>query len=242
MTTEARPRFPLALTIATLIALAILIALGAWQLQRLTWKTSLLAKVEALQAAAPVPIAPVLAALSGGSDSDYVRVTANCPALANAPYLELYGIRDGVAGVRLISACRLTTGPYGSILVDRGFIPDTETGRPPVSDEKAASVLVTGVLRAGDRASFVTPPNDLAANHWYSRDIAAMGRGLKAERPAPTFLMAETPTNPDFPALLPSPLPAEISNRHLEYALTWFGLAAALAGVYVAVLWRRRKS
>jgi surfeit locus 1 family protein len=69
-----------------------------------------------------------------------------------------------------------------------------------------------------------------------------MAKALKAERPAPTFLMAETATNPEFPALLPSPLPAEISNRHLEYALTWFGLAASLAGVYVAVLWRRRKS
>lgn len=242
MTTEGRSRFPVAMTIATLIALAILIALGSWQVQRLGWKTALLAKVAALQAAASVPIGPVLTSLAAGSDGDFVRVTASCPALAKAPYLELYGIREGVAGVRLISACRLDSGPFGSILVDRGFIPDTETGRPAVSGEKAAPVQVTGVLRAGDRASFVTPPNDLAANHWYSRDIAAMAKALKAERPAPTFLMAETPTNPDFPALVPSPLPAEISNRHLEYALTWFGLAAALAGVYVAVLWRRRKS
>jgi surfeit locus 1 family protein len=242
MTTEARARFPLAMTIAALVSLAILLALGAWQLQRLGWKTALLAKVEALQAAAPVPIVPVLEALSGGSDGDYVRVTADCPALAQAPYLELYGIREGVAGVRLISACKLATGPYGSILVDRGFIPDTVSARPAVLAGQATPLQVTGVLRAGDRASFVTPPNDLAANHWYSRDIAAMAKALKAERPAPTFLMAETPTNPEFPALLPSPLPAEISNRHLEYALTWFGLAASLAGVYVAVLWRRRKS
>lgn len=242
MMTEARPRFPLAMTLATLVALAILIGLGAWQVQRLSWKTALLAKVAALQAAPPVPIGPVLAALAQGRDGDFTRVAATCPALAKAPYLELYGIRDGEAGVRLISACRLTEGPYGSVLVDRGFIPDTVTARPAISPDQATPVQVTGVLRAGDRASFVTPPNDLAANHWYSRDIPAMAGALKADRPAPTFLMAETPTNPDFPALVPSPLPVEISNRHLEYALTWFGLAASLAGVYVAVLWRRRKS
>lgn len=242
MTTEARARFPLALTVATLVSLAILVTLGSWQLQRLGWKTALLAKVAALQAAAPVPVGPVLKTVSNGTDGDFIRVTATCPALAKAPYLELYGIRDGVAGVRLISACKLADGPYGSLLVDRGFIPDTVATRPAVSPERAAPIQVTGVLRAGDRASFVTPPNDLAANHWYSRDIAAMAKALKAERPAPTFLMAETATNPDFPALVPSPLPVEISNRHLEYALTWFGLAASLAGVYVAVLWRRRKS
>ena len=58
-------------------------------------------------------------------------------------------------------------------------------------------------------------------------------------RPAPVFLMAETSTNPGWQALVPAPLPAEITNRHLEYALTWFGLAAALAGVYAALLFKR---
>jgi surfeit locus 1 family protein len=53
------------------------------------------------------------------------------------------------------------------------------------------------------------------------------------------FLLAETPTNPDFPALEPTPLPGEIANRHLEYALTWFGLAGALIAVYAAVIRRR---
>ena len=64
--------------------------------------------------------------------------------------------------------------------------------------------------------------------------IAALAAGL--------ILMAETSTNPDWKALDPQPLPAEIPNRHLEYALTWFGLAAALACVYAATLWKRWKS
>ena len=50
--------------------------------------------------------------------------------------------------------------------------------------------------------------------------------------------MAETPTNPEWAALVPAPIPAEIANRHLEYALTWYGLAAALLGVYAAMLLR----
>jgi len=89
-----------------------------------------------------------------------------------------------------------------------------------------------------DRASFVTPKNDLAGNHWYSRDVAAMAKALGATRPGPLILMAETSSNPEWPALKALPLPAEIPNRHLEYALTWFGLAAALACVYAASLWK----
>jgi surfeit locus 1 family protein len=63
-----------------------------------------------------------------------------------------------------------------------------------------------------------------------------MAQALKADNPAPYFLMAETSTNPDFPALKPAPAPADIPNNHLSYAITWFGLAGALVGVYAALL------
>jgi surfeit locus 1 family protein len=98
------------------------------------------------------------------------------------------------------------------------------------------------VLRVPDKATFVTPKNQVAANRWFSRDVPAMAAALKASGPAPVFLMAETSSNPEWKALVPAPLPAEIPNRHLEYAVTWFGLAAALAAVYAAMLWRRLRS
>ena len=67
-----------------------------------------------------------------------------------------------------------------------------------------------------------------------------MSAALGAARPAPVFLAAETSTNPDWQALSPVPVPADIPNNHFTYALTWFGLAAGLAGVYLAMLFRRR--
>ena len=36
--------------------------------------------------------------------------------------MRLYALRDGAIGYRLIAACPLTGAPYGSILVDRGFV------------------------------------------------------------------------------------------------------------------------
>jgi surfeit locus 1 family protein len=233
----ARGRFPVGLTLATAIALAILIGLGVWQLQRLKWKEGLLAHIAALQSAKAAPAGAVLDDLARGRDVDFTRVTATCPGLASAPFLELYAVREGGAGVRLISACEVPSFRYRTILVDRGFVPDTASDRPKVDPADRRPVTVTGVLRKPDRPSFISPKN--RPGHWFTRDIPAMAAALGAPAPAPVFLFAETPTNPALKALTPAPLPAEIPNRHLEYAITWFGLAAALLGVYAASLFRR---
>lgn len=238
MTTDlpkTRRGFPVGLTVVTVICLAILMALGTWQLQRMAWKRELLAHIAALQSAPARPIGQVLTADAG---LDFVRVTVDCPGLATAPFASLYSLVDGQAGVRLISACPLASGPYGSVLVDRGFIADTVADRPVVKAD-TAPITVTGVLRQPDKATFVTPvPQN---GQWYARDVPAMAKALGADRPAPVMLFAETSTNSAFTALRPIAVPAEIPNRHLEYALTWFGLAAALLGVYVALILRGRR-
>ena len=242
MTADPKPRFPIGLTIAALAGLSILVGLGVWQVQRLAWKTDLLARVAALQSAPAQPLDPVLIGLARGQDVGFTRVIVICPGLAKAPFLELYSVRDGQAGVRLISTCPVAAGGYGSILIDRGFVTDSTSSRPAVDPQDKTPLTLTGVLRVPDRATFVTPRNEISANHWYSRDVRAMAARLGGPAPAPLFLMAETATNPEWAALVPAPLPPDIPNRHLEYALTWFGLAAALAGVYAAMLWRRRKA
>ena len=181
---------------------------------------------------------PINAVLVPGAQIDFARVTVACPGLASAPFLSLYAVVEGQAGVRVISACNLTASAYGTVLVDRGFIPDSQTSRPPVANSRQMT-LVTGILRQPDKANMVTPPPQ--NGQWYARDVPGMAKALNAANPAPVFLYAETKTNPDLAALRPLAVPPEISNRHLEYALTWFGLAAALASVYVGMLIRRRR-
>ena len=233
-------RFSVGLTIATVIAMAILVGLGVWQLQRLTWKQGLLAHVAALQSAKARDIGAVLDSLSDANDADFTRVSVTCPGLASAPFVELYGIRDGQAGVRLISACPVASARYRTVLVDRGFVADSISARPPVDAASTAPIDLVGVLRVPEHGNFVTPKN--LPGRWYTRDAAAMARHLSASAPAPLFLMAETPTNPEWKTLVPAPLPMDIPNNHFDYALTWFGLAASLACVYAADLIRRRKS
>jgi surfeit locus 1 family protein len=231
-------KFPYASTITVLICIAIMIGLGVWQIERLHWKEGILAHVAALKNAPPVAAAPALAL---NSDVDFRRVELDCPGLASAPFVELFGVREGDPGARLISACAIDAGPYRTVLVDRGFIVGTNAGRPSVDAANKAPVHVVGVLRIPEHGNWASPANDSAKRNFYIRDAAVMAKVLGAPAPAPVFLLAETATNPDFPALVPAPLPEEIPNNHLQYVLTWFGLAAALAGVYAAALWRRLK-
>ena len=228
-------RFAVTPALATVLGMAILIGLGVWQVQRLHWKEGLLARIAALQSAPPEPLEVVLRRAADGLDIDYVRVRQACPDIETAPYLRLYSVKDGYAGYRIIAACRLAGGAYGAILVDRGFIAQ---GLTPTRGQ-ALSAPIVGILRRGDARNFVTPQNDPAQNLWYGRDIAAMAQALGVAKPAPTYLMLEQPAPPAGGPVI-APLPSDIPNNHLQYAITWFGLAVALAGVYAASLWRKR--
>ena len=115
---------------------------------------------------------------------------------------------------------------------------ETISARPP-SDGGNMPVAVRGVLRRGEAANAFTPPAE--DRRVYVRDLSAMAERLGGGR-TDLMLVAETSSNPEWRALAPSALPAGLTNNHLGYALTWFGLALALVGVYGAVVYRRIKA
>jgi len=221
-----------------LLALVILVGLGVWQLQRLKWKEGILARIAALQSA---PARPLEGLLAAGGDLDFVRATVACPDLERRPMLRMYAVRDGQPGYRLIAACPITAKGFSSILVDRGFTPFEQSAAAMQPGRATLPGPVIGVLRKGDKATFVTPPNQPTQNLWYSRDMPAMAQALNATAVAPVFLMLEQPAPPPG-GPVPAPVPVDIPNRHMEYAATWFGLAGALVGVYVAMLLRKRQT
>lgn len=233
MTASERPRFPWALTVASAAALAVLISLGVWQVQRLAWKQGLIAAADAASAR---PAAPLAAVLAEGGDPEFRKVVVDCPGLAAAPWVELRTIEGGEPGLRLVSACRAAGRTW---LVDRGFVLETISSRPPVAASEAPT-RITAEIRTAPPPGAMTPPAE--GRMFYGRDNAAMARVLGVEGPVEArTLYALTSSNPGWLALKPSAPPAAFSNNHLGYALTWFGLAGALAAVYVALLRRRRK-
>lgn len=223
-------RFPFGLTIATLIAFAILIGLGVWQIKRLAWKQDLLARIEVLKTAPAIPLGPALATAAKGGDVAWTRVETDCnPAPPNhlGPVPLVYGVRGGDIVWRAQAVCEVTGGPNDTILVDLGVV-DALTGQPTPADlavsppAHVVGVLVNYKQLGGDERKHIIE--------------TAMG-----DRPALYVLMAER-AEPQRPGVTPAPLPAEISNRHVEYALTWFGLAVTLLFIYAAMLWRKMRS
>ena len=232
--------FPL---VAVTVGVVILTALGGWQVQRLHWKEALLARIAALQTAPPEPLDVVLNRLPGRPGQptqgqvDFVRVQTACASLQQTPTLHLYALLDGVLGERLITACPLQHGRYRSLLVDRGFVDaDHLASVRPGPPLKAP---VVGVLRQAEAPGWISPPNAPSRNDWHSRDVDAMAAALHAPSPAPVFLELERPAAAQ-PGPRPAAIPTDIPNNHLGYALTWFGLAAGLVGVYVGKLRRPR--
>jgi surfeit locus 1 family protein len=217
------------------VGVVILVGLGVWQVERLHEKTDQLERIAALQTEPPEPLGVVLNRLGDKVNVDYTHVMFTCPTLETSRFARLYAVSDDGPGDRIITACPLPLGgPFRSILVDRGFLSAGETpgvGGPLVLDHVVGVLLKypkTGMPRA-------------ASGEFFSRDIPAIAASLGAEGPAPVFFMLESP-KPKSGGPHPAPVPTNLSNNHLGYAITWFGMAIALIAVYVASLRARRTS
>ena len=123
------------------------------------------------------------------------------------------------------------------MLLDLGIEPEDAR---PADSLLAAPPRLTGVLRAGPKhRPFMATP-DGAPGEFGWRNVPAIAAYLGAPGAAPEMLMLEQPAA--TVGVKPQPAPLDIPNNHLAYAITWFGLAAALIGVYIAALIRRRKA
>ncbi len=203
---------------------AILISLGVWQIQRLAWKEGVIADIDARIAADPVPLP---------ADPDPVR-DAYLPVTATGTpgdaYLRVLVSQKQIgAGYRIIRALR-TDG--GSVLLDQGFLPADATIDAMTPD---AELTVVGNLRWPQETDSFTPPPDLAENIWFARDVPAMADAL-GTRPI-LVVQREAPETPG--AITPLPVDtAAIPNDHLQYAITWFSLAAIWMAMTVFFLRR----
>jgi surfeit locus 1 family protein len=224
--------WPTALSVA---GLAVLIALGTWQLQRKHWKDALIAKIAERVTAEPVPLSRALATALAGGDIEYLHVVAR-GRLHHDKERYLYAPAKSGLGWHVYTPLELA--PAHVVWVNRGFVPDERKAPQSRSAGQAAGeVEVRGLVRAGVRKGPFTPENDVAHNHWYwpdSRAMTASAFGGAAVEAAPFVIDADAKPQP--PGGLPrgGVTSLDLPNRHLEYALTWYGLALTLIGVYVA--------
>lgn len=217
-------------TLVTVLGVALLVSLGTWQLRRLAWKEELIAHAEAGLSAAPaaLPAEPLdYAAL------DFHRLAARGRYLHQHAFAYGFSALNGEPGARLVTPLALDDGR--TLLVDRGWLPLVLLPPAvPAGMEPAGTVEVSGVARyhGQERAGWFQPENDPAARRWYGWDLAAMAEAVG--RPILPIVLVADPaaTMAGLPHV--EPVTVEYRNNHLGYAITWYGLAAALVAVYVA--------
>lgn len=230
------------LTAAMLAALAVLVGLGLWQLQRLHWKQGLLAQIEARTKGPPITLKDAVALAREGRDPNYYRVRVD-GRFHHAKERYLYAVSDGRVGWHIITPLETEDGDM--VLVDRGFVPDElkdPSSRALGQVDKL--VTVTGIVRSPEVQGPFIPDNEPEANRWFWRDLAGMARSALpagAIQVAPFFLDADKSEVPGgWPEGGQTRL--ETTNNHLQYAITWFLLGACLLivyGLYVRSLYRR---
>ncbi|WP_412051530.1 SURF1 family protein [Hoeflea sp. Naph1] len=230
--------------IVILAALAILLALGTWQVKRLYWKQDLLAKIETRMVAAPASLEEIIALKQSGEDIEYRRVSLT-GQFRHAAEQFFFSTLNGRTGYFVYTPFETEAGQV--IFVNRGFVEvDFKDPATRSQGQVAGTVSVVGLARdrLDQKPSWVVPDNDLAKNIFYWKDLDAMavnaGIDPQSEQLLPFFIDADESPNPGGQPI-GGVTQVNLPNSHLQYAITWYGLALALLGVTGALWWRGRR-
>jgi surfeit locus 1 family protein len=219
--------------IAALILFAGLVGLGHWQLERKAWKEGLIDTLGQRLAAAPSDLPPPASwsSLIPAAD-EFRRVRFSARLLPNEEALVFTSgsaFRPDVSGSGywVFAPAQLAGG--GGIVVNRGFVPEGRQDKTTRTAGEVDGVIeMVGVMRWPEQPGWFMPPADPGHNLWFVRDPLAIAEAKNWGAVAPFFIELESP-QPSRGLPLPGPLKVNLPNDHLQYAMTWFGLAAVLA-------------
>ncbi len=232
----------------TLAMVALFVGLGVWQLQRRVEKHALIAALTERLAAAPaaLPSPAQWSALTPARD-EFRRVSFAAtyePGPDAMVYSSGSAVRDDISGpgTWAFLPARLSTGE--TVVINAGFVQNTMQDRaqqdravaPLVTDEP---VRLTGYIRFPEAAGALTPTENITKRLWFTRDHLAMahalGWGQEGRQVAPFYIDLEQPV-PANGIPKPGALEVHLKDDHMQYAITWFGLAGAVViafGVWV---------
>lgn len=229
--------------IFALAACGAFIALGAWQIERKAWKEALIADLSQRLSAEPQALPPPERWASlRRADDEFRRVVLAAtiaPEQEALVYASATAFRTDVSGPGywVFALAELAGGSV--VVLNRGFVPEgrqaSDTHRPV-----AGRLPVIGVMRWPEPRGWFSAKDDPAHNLWFVRDHLAVAAAKGWGTVAPFYVELETPTSR---TALPRAgrVAASLRNEHLQYAMTWFGLAAVLAVAFAFWVRSRRR-
>lgn len=217
---------------------ALFLGLGIWQVERLQWKLDLIARVDARVHAEPI-------AAPGRDDwanvnqaEDEYRHVALTGTYLNDKEILVRALTERGSGFWVLTPLRSNDGAL--TFINRGFIPDTKRDPALLAEMQiAGETTVTGLLRMPEPDGFFLRPNDPDRNEWNSRDVVAFAAKEGLGTVAPYFIDADAQSNPGNVPIGGLTV-VTFRNNHLSYAITWFALAAMVAGAAIFV-WRHER-
>jgi surfeit locus 1 family protein len=222
-------------TVFAAIGFAILFGLGTWQVQRLQWKTDLIERIDARTALPPVDLP---ARIDDPDAWEYRPVRVRGTFLHDRELMIAGRAWRGQAGWHVVTPLVRADGA-GTVLVNRGFVPhDRRTPADRAAARAEGVVEVVGLGRVPGRVSFLQPDNRPQEETWFWYELDAMAAHARVSGVQPVVVEADATPNPGG---LPvgGQTVVNIRNEHLGYAITWYGLAAALAAMWAIAAWRR---
>jgi surfeit locus 1 family protein len=220
-------------TLVALTAFVVLVGLGVWQLDRLAWKRDLVQTMQQRMTATPRPLADIMKLPADERGWRPVMVVGSFLHDREMP-LYRQSVEDNAPGYDIMTPLMLADGR--AVLVNRGWVPPDQRLAEARPGGPQGQVWVTGVVREiGPREPFAND-NSPDTGEWYWIDHEAM-QDHAGVRLLPLFVVADRDADP---GVLPrgGQVRLDLPNNHLQYALTWFALAAALAVVYGIWMWR----
>lgn len=244
---EPKRRFPFILTALMLVALGVLISLGNWQRDRLAWKEGLLDKIETRLDAEPIALAELEAQHAAGEDIAYIPVTFSGTFLHDKEQ-HYFATYSGASGYFVYTPLKLTSRE-DVLFVNRGFVPfDKKDAKTRLDGLLKGEQVLQGVARIApsEKPSSVVPNNDLEKNIYYWKDLSNMTAQADLKMSGnviPFFVdLDDSPNLGNFP--IGGVTRVDLPNNHLQYMVTWYGIALTLLGVYVAYIiqWRSKSA
>lgn len=234
--TAARPRGTFGMAVISLVMVAVLAGLGIWQLQRRVEKHELIAALTERLAAAPVPLPPSSEWKDLSPARDEFRRVSFTATFVPKPDAMVYSsgsaVREDISGPGTWAFLPVRLADGSIVVVNAGFVQNTMQDR--AQQDRAVGRLVTGTpvvltgyLRFPESAGALTPHEDIGKRLWFTRDQRAMALALGWGEVAPFYIDLESPV-PAAGVPKPGPLVVHLKDDHLQYAITWFGLAAAV--------------
>jgi surfeit locus 1 family protein len=242
---EKRRRSWVGLLIPALLAFVALIGLGTWQLQRKAWKEGLIAALDAQLAAPPTALPSPAAWPSLDRKSEEYRRVSFTATFDNSSEALVYAapstFRPDVSGPGywVFTPARLADGKI--VIVNRGFVPDgRQNPNLRLEGQIAGPVDLVGSMRWPEQRHWFTPNDEPDHNLWFAADPQAIAAGKNFGPVAPFYVEQESPVPPGG---LPKPgkLLVTLPDNHLQYALTWYGLAVVLVIMFATWAYGSRR-